>query len=45
MSLRMLWVHRKQTVSLLNKEGFIISHNKKPRGRTVSGLVNSVVQQ
>lgn len=28
LSVRMLWAHRKQTVSLLNKEGFIITHNK-----------------
>ena len=34
-----------QTVSLLNKEGFIISHNKMLRGRALSGLVNSVFQQ
>lgn len=43
LSVRMLWAPRKQTVSLLNKEGFIISQNKKPRGRAVLGLVNSVV--
>lgn len=28
MSERVLWTHRKQTVSLLQKEGFIISQNE-----------------
>lgn len=45
LSVSMLWAHRKQTASLLNKEGLIITHNKKPRDRAVSRLVNSVFQQ
>jgi hypothetical protein len=43
MSERAICAHGKQTVNPLYKEEFVISHNKKLRGRAVLGLVNSVI--